>query len=52
MARHGKNKQEIYDYVLEQYPKDDYEYSIAYSLDASVLINAYQSLIREFQEKL
>ena len=33
MARHGRNKQEIYDYVLEQYPKDDYEYSIAYSLD-------------------
>lgn len=33
MARHGKSKQEIYDYVLEQYPKDDYEYSIAYSLD-------------------
>lgn len=33
MARHGKSKQEIYDYVLEQYPKADYEYSIAYSLD-------------------
>ena len=33
MARHGKSKQEIYDYVLEQYPKDDYEYSIAYSMD-------------------
>ena len=33
MARHGKSKQEIYDYVLEQYPKKDYEYSIAYSLD-------------------
>ncbi len=33
MARHGKSKQEIYDYVLEQYPKADYEYSIAYSLN-------------------
>ncbi len=33
MARHGKSKQEIYEYVLEQYPKADYEYSIAYSLD-------------------
>ena len=33
MARQGKSKQEIFDYVLEQYPKDDYEYSIGYSLD-------------------
>ncbi|SFQ10140.1 ADP-ribosylglycohydrolase [Lachnospiraceae bacterium XBB1006] len=33
MARHGKSKQDIYDYVLEQYPKDEYEYSIAYSLN-------------------
>ena len=33
MARHGKTKQEIYDYVLEQYPKESYEYSIGYSLD-------------------
>ena len=33
MARHGKSKQDIYDYVLEQYPAADYEYSIAYSLD-------------------
>lgn len=33
MARHRKSKQEIYDYVLEQYPKDEYEYSIAYTLD-------------------
>ena len=33
MARNGKSKQEIYDYVLEQYPAADYEYSIAYSLD-------------------
>ena len=33
MAKHGKSKQEIYDYVLEQYPVSDYEYSIGYSLD-------------------
>ena len=33
MAKHGKSKQEIYDYVLENYPKADYEYSISYSLD-------------------
>ncbi len=33
MARCGKSKQDIYDYVLSEYPKDDYEYSIAYSLD-------------------
>lgn len=33
MAKHGKTKQDIYDYVLEQYPKDEYEYSIVYSLD-------------------
>lgn len=33
MARHGKTKQEIFDYVLEQYPKDEYQYSIGYSLD-------------------
>lgn len=33
MAKHGKSKQEIYDYVLEQYPVSDYEYSISYSLD-------------------
>lgn len=33
MARRGKSKQEIYDYVLEQYPIDEYEYSIGYSLD-------------------
>ncbi len=32
-AKHGKTKQEIFDYVLEQYPKDEYEYSIEYSLD-------------------
>lgn len=33
MAKNGKSKQDIYDYVLEQYPAEDYEYSIAYSLD-------------------
>ena len=33
MARHGKTRQEIYDYVLEQYPVNKYEYSIGYSLD-------------------
>lgn len=33
MAKNGKSKQEIYDYVLEQYPAEGYEYSIAYSLD-------------------
>ncbi|WP_051464993.1 ADP-ribosylglycohydrolase family protein [Butyrivibrio sp. FCS014] len=33
MAKNGKSKQEIYDYVIEQYPKADYEYSIEYSLD-------------------
>ncbi|MCR4797280.1 MAG: ADP-ribosylglycohydrolase family protein [Lachnospiraceae bacterium] len=33
MARHGKSKQEIYDYVLAQYPVDKYPYSIGFSLD-------------------
>ncbi len=33
MARHGKSKKEIYDYVLEQYPAEDYQYSIDKSLD-------------------
>ncbi len=33
MAKQGKSKDEIYEYVLKEYPKDDYEYSIAYSLD-------------------
>ena len=32
MARHGKSKEEIYDYVLQEYPKRKYEYSIGYSL--------------------
>lgn len=33
MARRGKSKQEIYDYVLSEYPVDFYEYSIGNSLD-------------------
>lgn len=33
MARHGKTKQEIYDYVLEQYPEDVYPFSIAKDLN-------------------
>ena len=33
MAKHGRSKEEICDYVLEQYPKEEYEYSIAYSLE-------------------
>lgn len=28
MAKNGKSKQDIYDYVLEQYPADQYPYSI------------------------
>lgn len=28
MAKHGKTKQDIYDYVLEQYPSGKYEFSI------------------------
>ncbi|MCR5098266.1 MAG: ADP-ribosylglycohydrolase family protein [Lachnospiraceae bacterium] len=33
MAKHGKSKQEIYDYVLSEYPVEEYQYSIGYSLD-------------------
>ncbi len=33
MARHGKAKDEIYDYMLEQYPPDQYKFSIVRSLD-------------------
>ena len=33
MAKCGKSKQEIYDYVLSEYPVDLYEYSIGNSLD-------------------
>ena len=32
MAKHGRTKQEIYDYVLDQYPSDRYPYSIDHSL--------------------
>ena len=28
MAKHGKTKDEIYDYVLKQYPAETYEYSV------------------------
>lgn len=28
MAKHGKSKQEIYDYVLAEYPSDQYEFGI------------------------
>ncbi len=33
MAKHGKTKQEIYEYVLKEYPVEGYEYSIGFSLD-------------------
>ena len=33
MAKHGKSKEEIYEYVLKEYPVEDYEYSIGFSLD-------------------
>ena len=33
MAKHGKSKEEIYAYVLAEYPPENYRYSIAYSLD-------------------
>lgn len=33
MAKHGKSKEDIFNYVLEQYPADQYEYSIARSVD-------------------
>lgn len=33
MARHGKTKEEIYEYVLQEYPADEYKYSIADSVD-------------------
>jgi len=32
MAKHGSVRQEIYDYVLEQYPADKYQYSIYHDL--------------------
>lgn len=33
MAKHGKSQQDIYDYVLEQYPEDKYPFSIAKDLE-------------------
>ena len=33
MARRGRSKEEIFDYVLKEYPVSDYEYSIGYSLE-------------------
>ncbi|MBQ6462803.1 MAG: ADP-ribosylglycohydrolase family protein [Pseudobutyrivibrio sp.] len=33
MAKHGKSKEEIYEYVLKEYPVEEYEYSIGFSLD-------------------
>ncbi len=33
MAKHNYSKEEIYHYVLKEYPKEQYEYSIGYSLD-------------------
>jgi ADP-ribosylglycohydrolase len=33
MAKHGSSKEDIYNYVLENYPVKEYEYSIGYSLD-------------------
>ena len=33
MAKNGKSREEIYNYVLTEYPKEKYPYSIAYSLD-------------------
>lgn len=33
MAKHGKTKQEIYDYVLEQYPPETYKFSIDKSVE-------------------
>jgi len=33
MAKHGNSKDDIYDYVLSQYPAKDYKYSIEMSLE-------------------
>ena len=33
MAKHGKPKEDIFNYVLEQYPATDYEYNITVPLD-------------------
>ena len=33
MSRHGKSKQDIYDYVLQEYPEGKYRFSINKSID-------------------
>ena len=33
MAKNGKTKQDIYDYVLEEYPEDKYKYSINHDME-------------------
>lgn len=33
MARHGKTRQEIFDYVIEQYPSGQYQYSIDHDME-------------------
>lgn len=33
MAKHGKNKEDIFEYVLAEYPPEQYEYSIDMDLD-------------------
>ena len=38
MARHGKTKEDIFQYVLEQYPAEKYEYSIAVTIAELVQI--------------
>ena len=40
MAKNGKGKQEIYDYVLFEYPEDKYKYSISRSIEE--LVPAYK----------
>ena len=37
MAKHGKSKQEIYDYVLKQYPSEDYRYTVNGDLNKMAL---------------
>lgn len=32
MAKHGKTKEDIYNYVLEEYPPEKYEFSISHSI--------------------
>ena len=33
MARHGKSKEDIYDYVISQYPSDSYKFSVDKDMD-------------------